>query len=400
MAINQKKWAIIGGGPHGVHLAIRLRHAGVPAANIHIIDPHPRLLAHWQRCTQATGMKYLRSPVVHHLDIDPYALANFAKSRAGRSFAMFMPPYRRPGLQLFQAHCEALIEQYDLGQCHVQASVEALSADAQRWQITTNRSEVSADHVVLAIGSSSELNRPAWAHGIQSDRIAHLFEQPSEHPARATHTQRLVVVGGGISAAQAALALAARHEVTLLRRHQPRIHMFDSDPGWLGPLNMRGFSNCNDLAARRTMIRQARHRGSMPPELARKLHCKTRLGVLRVVEDEVQSATLQSDDVLLALKDHQPLQADRVVLATGMNPHRPGGMLVDDLINKLQLPVATCGFPIVQPNLQWHPGLFVMGGLAELQLGPTSRNIAGAREAAARIMTAASAQPKHGTLAV
>jgi hypothetical protein len=39
--------------------------------------------------------------------------------------------------------------------------------------------------------------------------------------------------------------------------------------------------------------------------------------------------------------------------------------------------------------LQWGPGLFVMGPLAELELGPTARNITGARAGAARIARAA-----------
>lgn len=392
MSNTSKSWAIIGGGPHGVHAAIRLLNAGVPAGNIQIFDPHAELLANWRHCTEATGMGYLRSPVVHHLDIDPYALAHFAKSREARGIARFVPPYRRPGLRLFQAHCASLVAQYRLAERHCPTTVTAVEPFLHQWRIVTDRASVIVDSVILAPGGGASLERPPWAQGFAPEHVAHLFDarpawRKNKHPS-----QRIVVVGGGISAAQTALDLALRHHVTLVRRHGPRVHLFDSDPGWVGPLHMRGFSACKDLTQRRTMISQARHRGSMPPELARKLQCKVRLGVLRVVEDEVQTANAQGSAINLTFKGQNPLVADHVLLATGMMPGRPGGALVDKLVTHAALPVSPCGFPILSDGLQWHPGLFIMGGLAELQLGPTSRNLTGAREAATRIVGSALAR--------
>ena len=62
--------------------------------------------------------------------------------------------------------------------------------------------------------------------------------------------------------------------------------------------------------------------------------------------------------------------------------------MVEDLIASASLPCAECGFPIVDSKLRWHPRVFVSGALAELELGPVSRNIAGARWAADRIINA------------
>jgi hypothetical protein len=84
-----------------------------------------------------------------------------------------------------------------------------------------------------------------------------------------------------------------------------------------------------------------------------------------------------------------PLACDNFVLATGFQKTRPGGSLVKELINELHLPTSTCGFPLTDPDLQWAEGLFVTGGLAELTLGPVSRNITGARSAAKIITTCA-----------
>ena len=84
------------------------------------------------------------------------------------------------------------------------------------------------------------------------------------------------------------------------------------------------------------------------------------------------------------------LEVDRVVLATGFEVHRPGGgLLGEETIDRLGLPCAECGYPLVSPRLEWASGLFVSGPLAELELGPTARNIAGARAAGERLLAAA-----------
>ncbi|MBL8151238.1 MAG: hypothetical protein JNN15_15045, partial [Blastocatellia bacterium] len=44
------------------------------------------------------------------------------------------------------------------------------------------------------------------------------------------------------------------------------------------------------------------------------------------------------------------------------------------------------GYPIVDRSLKWHPGIYVSGPLAELELGPTARNIIGARTAAEKLL--------------
>jgi hypothetical protein len=73
--------------------------------------------------------------------------------------------------------------------------------------------------------------------------------------------------------------------------------------------------------------------------------------------------------------------AERVVLATGFRPERPGGRLVDRLIRDFDLPCNPCGYPIVGEDLLWGENIYVTGPLAELQVGPCARNIVGARNA-------------------
>ena len=88
----------------------------------------------------------------------------------------------------------------------------------------------------------------------------------------------------------------------------------------------------------------------------------------------------------LKLSDGSEIEVDQVLLATGFSKNRPGGRLVEDLVQNAGLPVSNfCGYPVVDERLKWHPRIHVAGGLAELELGPAARNIAGARQAAERI---------------
>lgn len=83
-------WLVVGGGIHGVHVAARLiAEAGVPPDRLGIVDPGERLLARWRACTTVTGMTHLRSPSVHHLDLDPHALQLFAGKRKSRRPGLF-----------------------------------------------------------------------------------------------------------------------------------------------------------------------------------------------------------------------------------------------------------------------------------------------------------------------
>ena len=93
------EWLIIGGGPHGIHIAAALlAKAGVPPATLRILDPQAALMGAWNRRAQAVGMSHLRSPSVHNVDVDPWSMHRFAESWSGEdpNVAPFSPPYSRP----------------------------------------------------------------------------------------------------------------------------------------------------------------------------------------------------------------------------------------------------------------------------------------------------------------
>ena len=381
-------WVIIGGGLHGVHLATRLiGEAGVPRERLRIVDEGKGLLERWRTVTAATGMTHLRSPAVHHLDLSPWSLLRFANKRKNRKRGHFAPPYDRPSLSLFNAHCDQVIDRFGLADLHVQARAMTVSVDCEGVEIRlSDGTKVASRHVVLAMGGSESVEWPAWApEGEQ--RIQHVFSHDFDGWPISSET--IAVVGGGISAGQVALRLQKEgHCVHLVSRHALRKHQFDSDPGWLGPKYMAGFSREKDVNRRRALIAEARHQGSVPPDVQRALSSAITKGQLRWHQGDVEALDVTMDRLSLRLAAGTVLNAERILLATGFASPRPGGQLVDELAASESLPCAGCGYPIVDEALRWHPRVYVAGPLAELELGPASRNLAGARRAGDRLVNA------------
>jgi hypothetical protein len=391
-------WLMIGGGIHGTYLAHLLTTAkGVSREQLRVLDPHPEPLARWNRLTANTGMAYLRSPAVHNLGLIADALDTFAASPAAWVYRTYREPYSRPGYALFQAHAHQIVREHGLADLWLQGSAQRLIKHSNGWQVETTAGALMAQRVLLAVGRT-ELNWPTWATALREQHptapLHHTFEDHFTLAAlpSALHT---VVIGGGSTAAQVACTLAesvaptngrVTRRVTLLLRHPIRLAHFDSDPCWNGPKCLSQFHHTTDYAARRAQIASGRHRGSMPPDVARLLDLHGTSGTLHRHEGEVQRAQVITGGMIeLTLGTGGSLVADRVLLATGFVQSRPGGALVAQAIADYGLPCAPCGYPIVDKQLCWRDGLYVTGPLAELELGATAPNIRGARLAGERL---------------
>lgn len=390
-----QKWAIVGGGVQGCTFAVHLiRYKQASADQISIIDPGEKPLSVWKRCTSIVDMPYLRSPSVHHIDVEPFALERFAKSFSWLSQNFYFP-YDRPALDLFNRHCDHTLAELHIDQSYVRGRAADIQKRSKGWTVTLEDGrQIDAERVALAHGLSEAPFWPDWAAAARLNQgcIHHIFAH--NPPDMAKLQTGIVIVGGGISASHLAIRLSSMYpgQVTLIMRHPIRVHQFDSDPGWLGPKLMGPYSEVRDYGQRRAMIVEARHRGSMPSELRTRLLRAGPEKGLTFIQDEIKTAvSLESGKIKLMTAGERELEAGTVLLATGFQREMPGRKWLSSAIENYSLPLSACGFPLVsRASLEWAPGLHTVGALAELEIGPVSRNIAGAQRASDRIIKAVS----------
>ena len=108
---------------------------------------------------------------------------------------------------------------------------------------------------------------------------------------------------------------------------------------------------------------------------------------VKLIYGKVRGVFALEDRRVLGLP--RPLEVDAVALATGFEGV-PGGSLLRSL-DPERFPRADCGTPILDAQLQWNHGLYLGGALAEIQLGPVARNIAGGLRVAERLVPVAKA---------
>ena len=201
---------IIGGGIHGTHLAHRLLHqTSLTHDDIRILDPHEELLHEWWRCTRNCGMQYLRSPSVHHIDINPFALDQFALLPENRRENNFIAPKDRPSLKLFRKHCRTVIDTHRLEPLLIQGKALEMKNHINHVGVVTEYETIDARMILLAVGMNNQPLWPHWAITLkeQGAPIQHVFDPDFSLNAAQNHGP-IAVVGSGISGAQLALHLA------------------------------------------------------------------------------------------------------------------------------------------------------------------------------------------------
>ncbi|MEL6524924.1 MAG: FAD/NAD(P)-binding protein, partial [Chloroflexota bacterium] len=192
-------WLVIGGGIHGTHLAHVLVHRmRVSPDDIRILDLHEKLLATWSQRTKNTGMPYLRSPRVHHIDIESRSLERFAQEHYSDESELWIDPYFRPSYELFQQHCQHVIDTYRLDHLLISGQALTLHRTKGGWCVETVRDRLTARRVLLAIGRQ-QLLIPDWAEKLMSDSapIQHVLDMTFDMQQIATGAT-VMVIGGGI----------------------------------------------------------------------------------------------------------------------------------------------------------------------------------------------------------
>jgi thioredoxin reductase len=381
-------WIVVGGGIQGSTIAAFLvKNNKVSTDKLRIIDPHVRPLFKWTTSTDRIGMKFLRSPFVHHLDVDPFSLRSYAAKHQWKK-SEFYGVYKRPSLEMFNEHSQTLLHDLGLGASWHQGYVNGLDREDNYWIVNTAGEErLKAKRVVLALSINDQLHVPEWADSIKQEWhvMFHIFDDSADFSKL---RMPVAVIGGGITAAHTVIKLSALYsgQVTLIKRHPFKVCDFDSDPGWLGPKYQKSYQRITDYSERREVIKKARNRGSLPSELFHKLRKLENEQTIKVADGEVTSVKQGENKELILSVDTQEVKVQSIVFATGFRPSRPGGRWLEKAIETFGLPCAKCGYPIVSQSLEWCRHLYVTGPLAELEIGPIARNISGARQAAERIV--------------
>ena len=432
---------IIGGGIHGVSIALRLlREVPTAAKHLAIIDRHPLPLTQWRRKTERQGMTFLRSPAVHHITSDPLGIVEYAE-RHNRTDEL-APPYAQPSTQLFWDFCNEVLASVGAGSpcppfwdfcadtlssvgagspcpprgVGIPVSVGAgfpcptkhniyyqFDVAKLRWDkgagefpfrlISTNNTGFRSSCIILAIGADDCAYVPPeftqWQRQYP-EMVLHASRFTVGSEGKQDSEGKIVIVGGGLTAGTLAKSLSERgHHVVLIARKDLKTEQFDFPPIWLGPKALTEFANETDFRRRYDIIQQNRGEGSITPDIMKTLvsasnidlYPKTCIRNIFATEEDSSAQRLQIETTRGFITD-----VSRVILATGYRfDLRRYGFLAE-LITKHQIPLVR-GLPCLDDDLQFQPvqDLFGSGTIAQLQIGPASGNIAGANLAYERL---------------
>lgn len=381
-------WIIVGGGVHGIfHANLFLTVLGVSPERLAVIDPHDRPLARWDHRIGNAGAAYLRSPSSHCLEPDFHALRAFARRRFGRRPELFLEPYARPATSLFQSYAADLVGRLPVDRIWRRTTARRIELTRGGPRVVTDSGEFVGRRVLLTVGKHAEPLIPEWASRLQARgaSVHHVYESDF-HLSEFHPSGPVVVVGGGMSAAQVALSVSQTGARTTLLAPAPiSVSMFDSDPCFIGPKCLGDFRRTGNYEERRDMIASARRAGTVPPFVEESLRRATDEGRLSL------RVGLVGDTAFRALDDgfelglhigHDTIRCRHVLLATGFQDRLPAEELVEDLSDRNGFPRAPDGYPIPGPNLEWGGDVYIAGALAELEVGPPAANIIGAHNSA------------------
>jgi hypothetical protein len=271
--------------------------------------------------------------------------------------------------------------------------------------------KIITDSVILAMGAVGKPIIPKRLMNIPPHRLMHWKNLDPSIEARGIPSdwKDILVVGGGLTGVQVA-QLALRHgpndrKVTLCSR-RPIVEKFlDIDLEWL---NRRQAHKCQSdfyhqsLEDRQSNLKRARGGGSVPPWYVRqieKLESNGRLqrlvGNPNFIYDE-ELLFRQEDSTRKqhcnCCRKNAPLAVgigskihrfDGVLIACGVQPDCSKNHVYQSVLEKMKHDEKVYkGLPIINEDLEWYPNIFVIGGMAGLNLGPDAGNLMGMRRGA------------------
>ena len=194
--------------------------------------------------------------------------------------------------------------------------------------------------------------------------------------------KNVLVIGGGLSAAQAALCTADAGVNTTLLSRRPLVERdFDLPLDWFerrtNNLLRSKFGNTPD-SEKMAFIKATRGGGSVPRAYLQRIRKSTDKLTARVGEVESVEVVDKEHGKQILLIDG--LEYDRVILATGCAMDISKVKLFANLQERYPYKIIN-GLPRIDASLRLTPkqDIFICGGFAALRIGPDSLNLMGSR---------------------
>ena len=301
--------------------------------------------------------------------------------------------WKLPSTALFEDFCVHLAHQlphdYVKGIAVDLIRTENDGEDAEYTVLLADGTEIISSAVVLALGPTGTPVVPPNLCNIPEDRLIRWQDMQSK---LAAGHETVLVVGGGLTAVQAAQYCLRKGKRVHLCSRRPIVERhFDLDRCWFDKRTankqISGFYHQPE-ACRLEALRAVRGGGSVPPIYMTDLRKWQAKGTLTLVHGEEPEYLRAAEDGKLLISIEQRERAfDCVVLACGIKPDCMVNPLVRNIQEKIPLKLVG-GYPSVSVDLEWTKNLFVVGGLAGLNVGPDAGNIMGARRAASIVANA------------
>lgn len=372
---------IVGAGPHALTMSRYLASRGRTA----LVVDEDGWCSRWNARMRRLDIEMLRSHHTQHPDPDHYALARFG----GDPIEAWAGPWSTPTNELFVGFCRQLVAEHRLDDVLVRDRVLRIAPLAGGLRVSTRAGrELIAERVVFATNPMVAA-RPSWAGRAATTappgRILH--SDDLDLRGMRLDGERVLVVGGGLTGANIAVGAVRRGaHATLAARRPLVLRVADAESNWHGPARLRPYFAERDPQRRLRMSRAARA-ATVTPAAAWELRAAVQAAAAELLEGhEVRSIDWRDDGFDVAI-DATTRRFDRIWLATGHRPQDLEGSLLADVARAHPATIVD-GLPLLDDACRW-PGtnLHVMGALAELQIGPLARNLAGARMAADRILS-------------
>ncbi|WP_333399167.1 hypothetical protein [Microcoleus sp. K4-B3] len=157
----------------------------------------------------------------------------------------------------------------------------------------------------------------------------------------------------------------------------------------MGPKYLKGFAAEPDCHSPWETIQQARNGCSMTPEIMTQLRRLSHSGKLTFHEQcEVVGVRWENSRWTVDCSGEETLFVDRIWLATDTKLDITAEPMFKEMLETHPIEIVK-GLPVLDKHLRWLGcELFVIGGLAALQVRPVARNLSGARMACDRIIPA------------